>query len=492
MHLQDPSLLEGVTLLPTEATLSAGTFEVINPATSTPIARLGDQTAADCEAAIPKALDALQTLTSLSARARSSLLTKWHTLVLNHKTDLATIITAENGKPTAEALAEVSYAAEFLYWFAGEAQRINGNVIPSSSSACLEGERTRVVTLSQPVGIVGLITPWNFPAAMITRKISAALAAGCPCILKPATETPLTAIALSNLATRAGIPPGAFQILATSAHTVAIGEILTTNRAIRKFSFTGSTPVGKVLAARCMGTMKRVSMELGGNAPVIVFDDADLQKAVDGIMAAKFRLAGQTCVCANRVFVQEGIYDVLVPALVERVRRDLRLGNGADEGTTMGPLVSASAADKVLRHVEDAVARGGKVLTGGRVASELGEAFFEPTVVVEVHPDSLCMREETFGPLLPIVRFETEEEAVALANAVPVGLAGYIFTENIARCSRVSEALEVGMVGVNTGKISDPAVPFGGIKESGLGREGSSLGIHEYLEVKSITINTAP
>ncbi|KAL3488060.1 aldehyde dehydrogenase domain-containing protein [Aspergillus germanicus] len=491
MHLQDPSLLEGVTLLPTDATLSVGLFEVINPATSNPIARLSDKTAADCEAAIPKALDALQTLTSLFARTRSSLLAKWHALVLEHKTDLATIITAENGKPTAEALSEVSYAAEFLHWFAGEAQRVNGSVIPSSS-ACSEGEQTRVVTISQPVGVVGIITPWNFPAAMITRKVSAALAAGCPCILKPATETPLTAIALSNLATRAGIPPGAFQIIATASHTVSIGEILTTDRAIRKFSFTGSTPVGKVLAARCMGTMKRVSMELGGNAPVLVFDDADLHKAVDGVMAAKFRLAGQTCVCANRVFVQEGIYDVFVEAVVDRVRRDLRLGHGAEEGMTMGPLISGRAAEKVKRHVEDAVARGGRVLIGGRMVSELGEAFFEPTVIIDVHPDSQCMHEETFGPLLPIVKFQTEEEAVALANGVSVGLAGYIFTENIARCSRVSEALEVGMVGVNTGKISDPAVPFGGIKESGLGREGSSLGIHEYLEVKSITINTAP
>ncbi|KAL3461034.1 aldehyde dehydrogenase domain-containing protein [Aspergillus heterothallicus] len=491
MQLQDPSLLQGVTLLPAETQpSSASTFEVNDPATSTPIARLPDLTATDCESAIADALLALQSLSTLSARTRASLLSQWHTLMLTHKSDLATIITAENGKPTAEALAEVSYAAEFLHWFAGEAQRIDGRVIRSSSST--DSNTPRVMTVNQPVGVVAIITPWNFPAAMVTRKVGAALAAGCPCILKPATETPLTALALANLALRAGVPAGVFTVLPTCANTAAIGEVLTTNPAIRKFSFTGSTAVGKMLAARCMGTMKRVSMELGGNAPVIVFDDADLNKAVEGIMACKFRLSGQTCVCANRVYVQAGIHDGLVEALVERVKGDLRLGPGKGKETTLGPLISGRAAEKVRSHVEDAVAKGGKVLTGGRVARELGQAFFEPTVMVDVRPDSLCMREETFGPLLPIVKFETESEALALANGVAVGLAGYIFTENISRCTRVSEALEVGMVGINTGKISDPAVPFGGVKESGLGREGSSLGIHEYLAVKSITINTSP
>ncbi|CEL01815.1 hypothetical protein ASPCAL01393 [Aspergillus calidoustus] len=358
-------------------------------------------------------------------------------------TDLTAIMTAENGKPTLEARGEISHAAEFLHWFAGEAQRINGSVIPSASA----DTGTRVMTINQPVGLVGIFKPWNFPAAMVTRKVGAALAAGCPVILKPAAETPLTAIALANLALRAGFPVGSFSVITTGSmsNTVAVGEVLITHPSIRKFSFTGSTGVGKMLAVRCMGSMKRA-----------------------------------------------GIHDQVVRGLVERVGRDLVSGRGCEEGNTMGPLISARAAEKVRTHVEDALVRGARALTGGSVASKLGESFFEPTVVVDVPADALCMREETFGPLLPVVKFHEESEAVELTNRVVVGLAWYIFTESMSRTTRVSEALEVGMVGVNTGKISDLAVPFGGVKESGLGREGSSLGIHEYLEVKSITINTAP
>lgn len=365
--------------------------------------------------------------------------------MLAAQTDLATIITAENGKPKREALDEVQYAAEFLHWFAGEAQRINGTTIASSAP------NTRATTIHQPVGIAGIITPWNFPAAMVTRKVGAAIAAGCPCILKPAAETPLTAIALAALAARAGIPESALQVLPTAAGTVEIGTMLTTHPAVRKFSFTGSTAVGKVLAARCVGTMKRVSLELGGNAPLIVFDDADVDKAVEGIMVSKFRLSGQTCVCANRVYVQAGIHDALVAKLVERVRADLKLGRGSLPDTTLGPLISSQAADKVKRHLVDAMNRGGRVLTGGRVATELGQAFFEPTVVVDVDPGSVCMSEETFGPLLPVVKFRTESEVVEMANQAAVGLAGYIFTEDMARAARVSEALEVGMVPITPG-----------------------------------------
>ncbi|OJI99307.1 hypothetical protein ASPVEDRAFT_80920 [Aspergillus versicolor CBS 583.65] len=462
MFLQEPLLLPGVTLA-SSSDQSTSTFQVIDPATSHPIATLADSTPEHCHTAITNSLSANEALRSLNARARASLLLKWYTLVLEAETDLATIITAENGKTAREARDEVKYAAEFLFWFAGEAQRVYGNVIPSSAP------NTKAKTIHQPIGLVSIINPWNFPAAMVTRKVGAAFAAGCACILKPATETPLTAIALATLAVRAGFPEHALQ-----------------------FSFTGSTAVGKMLAARCMNHgVKQLSLELGGNAPVVVFEDANVDKAVEGIMVSKFRLSGQTCVCANRVFVHSSIYGAVVKRLVERIRAELKLGKGDEEGTTMGPLISAQAAEKVAAHMEDAVQRGAKVVVGGGV-SELGAAFFEPTVLVDVSPGSICLEQETFGPLVPVVRFDREDEVVHMANRVAAGLAGYIFTESIARAERVSEALEVGMIGVNTGKISDPAVPFGGIKESGIGREGSWLGIHEYLQVKSITTNISP
>lgn len=326
------------------------------------------------------------------------------------------------------------------------------------------------MTIKQPVGIVGIITPWNFPAAMVTRKVAAAIAAGCPCVVKPAAETPLTALALANLAHRAGLPAGSLNIVTTLSKTIEVGKVLTQHPAIQKFSFTGSTLVGKLLAAQCTSTMKKMSLELGGNAPFIVFDDADIEKAVDGIMASKFRLSGQTCVCVNRLYVQSGIHDRLVDAVVARVNA-FRLGPGSEKETTLGPLISDKAVNKVELHVQDAVQRGGMILTGGKPATDLGEAFFPATVISNVDPDSLCAREETFGPLLPILKFESEKNAIKLANNTNVGLAGYFFTENVSRAWRVAEALEVGMVGVNTGLISDVASPFGGIKESGQGRE---------------------
>ncbi|CAI7568871.1 unnamed protein product [Penicillium pancosmium] len=401
--------------------------------------------------------------------------------------DLCRIITRENGKPLAEAQGEVKYASEFLWWFAGEAQRLNGQVISSSNAG------HRVVTIKQPIGVAGLVTPWNFPAAMVMRKVGAALAAGCPCVLKLAAETPLTAIALAELARRAGFPAGSFSVVTTMAHTIEVGKVLTQHPDIRKFSFTGSTAVGKLLAAQCTSTVKRTSMELGGNAPFLVFDDAEsnLEKVVEGIMQSKFRLSGQTCVCANRVYVQAGIHDRLVQALQDRVKA-LVVGPGEDPKTTLGPLISGKAVSKVLAHVQDACMNGATLLVGGRRPEGLSESFCEPTLLVNVKADSLCAREETFGPLLPIIKFDTEVDVIKMANSVPVGLAAYFFTGNIAQAWRVAEAMKVGMVGVNTGLISDPATPFGGVKESGEGREGSTLGVEEYIETKSITINIDP
>ncbi|KAH8692217.1 aldehyde dehydrogenase domain-containing protein [Talaromyces proteolyticus] len=455
-------------------------FDVINPATSQPVAKVPDLDEKQCTEAVDAAVKAAVQLKNMTGKQRAEILRRWFNLLHESRDDLATIITAENGKPLAEARGEVVYASDFVDWFAGEATRIDGTVHQASASA------NRIITIKQPVGVVGIITPWNFPAAMITRKVGAAIAAGCPCVVKPAAETPLTALALAHLAYQAGLPAGALSIVTTLVHTASVGKVLTQHPSIRKFSFTGSTAVGKLLAAQCTTTMKKVNLELGGNAPFIVFDDADVSKAVDGIVASKFRLSGQTCVCVNRLYVQSGVHDRIVEALIARVNQ-FRLGPGDDPKTTLGPLISKKAAEKVAAHTEDAVKRGGHVLTGGEVASDLGEAFFQPTIVTNVAPDALCARSETFGPFLPILRFGTEDEVVQMANSTEVGLAGYFFTENISRAWRVAEALEVGMVGVNTGLISDVASPFGGVKESGQGREGSRIGIDEYLEVKSMT-----
>ncbi|KAH6719982.1 Aldehyde/histidinol dehydrogenase [Leptodontidium sp. MPI-SDFR-AT-0119] len=456
------------------------TFEVINPATSKSIAVLPDLNASQCNNAIEGAVTAAEELKAMTSTERRLILRRWYDLTIAARDDLAAIITAENGKPLAEAQGEVTYAADFLDWFSGPGGRIDSQVIQASK------RENRVITIKQPVGICGIITPWNFPAAMITRKVAAAIAAGCPCIVKPAAETPLTALALAELGRRAGLPTGSLSIVTSKKYTVEIGRVLTQHPQIRKFSFTGSTAVGKLLAAQCTSTMKRVSLELGGNAPFIVFDDADVENAVDAVMASKFRLSGQTCVCANRVYVQDGVYEEFAVAVVRRVGK-FKLGPGSDSETTIGPLITPQAVVKVQNHVADAVASGGKILIGGMPALDIGECFFQPTVLGDVSLQTLCAREETFGPLLPMIKFQTEDEVVRMANSVEVGLAGYFFTENSSRAWRVAEALEVGMVGVNTGIISDVASPFGGIKESGQGREGSFLGIDEYLEVKSIT-----
>ncbi|KAA8652810.1 NAD-dependent succinate-semialdehyde dehydrogenase [Aspergillus tanneri] len=486
MNLQDKSLLRGVELIQggRETSLCPGQFfEVTDPATSRPIALVPDLDAEQCIEAVTTAVKAAEEVKKLTAKARSEMLQKWCTLTREAEEDLSRIITAENGKPLVEAKAEIAYASEFIHWFSGEAQRLDGSKVTASSVSS-----HRVITLKQPVGVVGIVTPWNFPAAMVTRKVAAAIAAGCTCVLKPAEETPMTALAMAELANRAGLPAGAFSVVTTATHRVEVGKVLTQHPDIRKFSFTGSTAVGKLLAAQCATTVKRVSLELGGNAAFVIFDDANLEKAVEGIMQSKFRLSGQTCVCANRVYIQSGIHDRLVQALVQRVKC-FQLGPGDDPNTTLGPLINSRAADKVAVHVEDARARGAQILFGGQRAEGLGRAFFEPTVAINVHPDSLCAQEETFGPLVPIIKFDSEEDAIQMTNSSSVGLSGYLFTESLSRAWRVAEAMEVGMVGVNTGRISDVAVPFGGVKESGLGREGASVGVNEYLEIKSVTLD---
>ncbi|PVH81141.1 aldehyde dehydrogenase [Cadophora sp. DSE1049] len=484
MELSDHSLFPLKAFVNGEWVVSSNgdTFEVIDPATSKSIAVLPDLDASQCKEAIEGAVIAAKELKLLTSKERRSILRKWYDLTIAARDDLAAIITAENGKPLVEAQGEITYAADFLDWFSGPGGRIDGQMIQASKP------ENRVVTIKQPVGICGIITPWNFPAAMVTRKVAAAIAAGCPCVIKPAAETPLTALALAELGRRAGLPSGALSIITSKKYTVAVGQVLTQDPRIRKFSFTGSTAVGKLLAAQCTTTMKRVSLELGGNAPFIVFDDADVEKAVDAAIASKFRLSGQTCVCANRVYVQAGLYDKFASAVVSKVEQ-FRLGPGTHPRTTIGPLITPQAVMKVQKHVTDAVTSGGKILIGGKAAFDIGENFFQPTVLGNVSAESLCAREETFGPLLPMIKFQTEDDVIGMANSVEVGLAGYFFTENSSRAWRVAEALEVGMVGVNTGIISDVASPFGGIKESGHGREGSNLGIEEYLEVKSITFS---
>jgi succinate-semialdehyde dehydrogenase/glutarate-semialdehyde dehydrogenase len=393
-----------------------------------------------------------------------------------HQEDLATILTSEQGKPLTEARGEIAYGSGFIEWFSEEAKRVYGDVIPAPTSD------RRIIVLKQPVGVVAAITPWNFPNAMITRKAGAALAAGCTIVVKPASATPFSALALAELAIEAGIPPGVFNVVTGSAGVV--GGVLTSSPVVRKLTFTGSTEIGKKLMEQCAGTVKKVSMELGGNAPFIVFDDADLDAAVAGVMASKFRNTGQTCVCANRIFVQEGIYDKFAGKLKERIEAQV-VGNGMDQGVTLGPLIDNAAVEKVKEHISDARNLGAKVLIGGE-PHKLGGHFFQPTILTEVSPKAKLMNEETFGPVAPLIRFKTEEEAVAMANDTPFGLAAYFYTSNYERAWRVSEALECGIVGLNEGIISTEVAPFGGVKESGVGREGSKYGIDDYVEVKYI------
>lgn len=400
--------------------------------------------------------------------------------MLENSEDLATLITWENGKPLTDAKGEVTYAANFLEWFSEEAPRTYGDTIPASVGT------NRVFTLRQPVGVCGLLTPWNFPAAMLTRKIGPALAAGCTVVCKAPSETPFTALAMAELGKRAGVPDGVVNIVTTHEHTADVGKEICENEKVKKVSFTGSTNVGRLLMKQASGTLKKLSFELGGNAPLIVFEDADIDLAVAGTIASKFRSSGQTCVCANRIFVHSSLYESFVQKLTQKVS-EFKLGSGFEEGVTHGPLIHARAVDKVAAHVEDAVKKGGKVLIGGK-RSDLGEHFYEPTVLRDMDPCMDLHAEETFGPIAGVFPFTSEKEVVALANSAEVGLAGYFYSKDISRIWRVAEALEVGMVGVNTGLISDVVAPFGGVKQSGFGREGSRLGIEEYQTVKSITV----
>ena len=449
-------------------------ISVTNPATGEQFGTVPKMGAAETRRAIAAADAAWQGWRRKTAKERSSILRTWHELMLANADDLAQIMTLEQGKPLAEAKGEITYAASFIEWFAEEGKRTYGDTIPSPSSA------NRIVVTKEAIGVCAAITPWNFPAAMITRKAGPALAAGCPMVLKPAEATPYSALALAVLAERAGIPAGIFSVLTGDPR--AIGAEMTSNPTVRKISFTGSTAVGRLLMAQSAPTIKKLSLELGGNAPFIVFDDADLDAAVEGAMASKYRNAGQTCVCANRLYVQDGVYDAFAEKLVAAVAK-LKVGNGLEAGVTQGPLIDDNAIKKVEQHIADASAKGGRVALGGK-RHALGHSFFEPTVLLDATPEMLVAREETFGPLAPLFRFKTEEDVIGMANDTEFGLASYFYSRDIGRIWRVAERLESGMVGINTGLISNEVAPFGGVKQSGLGREGSHYGIDDYLVIK--------
>ena len=457
----------------------ARTCVVGNPATGAQLGSVPDFGAVETEAAIVAAHAALPAWSARTAKERAQLLRRMHELMLQHQEDLARILTAEQGKPLAEARGEIAYSASFLEWFGEEAKRMYGDIIPGHA------RDKRIMVLRQPIGVVAMITPWNFPSAMLARKIGPALAAGCTVVCKPALQTPFSALAFGVIAERAGIPAGVINIV-TGSSSRAIGAAMTSHAHVRKLSFTGSTEVGKQLMAQCAAGMKRVSLELGGNAPFIVFDDADLDAAVNGAIASKYRNTGQTCVCANRLFVQSGVYEAFARKLADAVAK-LRIGDGLATETDQGPLIDANVLLKVEEHVADALAKGARVLSGGK-RHALGGTFYEPTLLADVDARMLIAREETFGPVAPLFRFDTEAEVIAMANDTEFGLAGYFYTRDLARCWRVAEALECGIVGVNTGIISTEVAPFGGIKQSGNGREGSKYGLDDYTELKYVCI----
>ena len=480
MKLKDPSLLQTRCLIDGQwlDADSGKTIAVTNPATGETIAHVPDMGADETRRAIAAAEAARADWAGRTARQRADILRRWFGLMTEHTNDLAIILSTEQGKPLAEARGEIAYGASYFEWYAEEAKRIYGDIIPSNNNS------QRVLVMKQPIGVCAAITPWNFPNAMITRKAAPALAAGCTFVIRPASQTPLSALAIGELAQRAGVPPGVFNVL--TGNSRAIGGELTGNDTVKKFSFTGSTEVGRLLLAQCAGTVKKVSMELGGNAPFIVFDDADLDAAVTGALISKFRNAGQTCVCANRLYVQAGIHDRFVEKFTAALT-ELKVGNGLDAGVTFGPLIDENAIAKVQEHIADAVEKGGKVVAGGKPHA-LGGLFFEPTIVSHVTQQARVAREETFGPLAPIFRFETEEEVVRWANDTEFGLAAYFYTRDLGRSIRVAEALDYGMVAVNSGILSNEAAPFGGVKQSGLGREGSKYGIEDYVEVKYVLL----
>ena len=453
---------------------------IANPATGELLGNVPELGAAETRRAIEAAHAAWPGWRQATAQTRATILRRWFSLMLEHQEDLAMLLTLEQGKPLAEARGEISYAASFIEWFAEDGKRVYGDTIPAHQPD------KRILVLKEPVGVCAAITPWNFPTAMIARKAGAALAAGCPMVVKPAPQTPFSALALAVLAERAGVPAGVLNVVTGPAQV--IGDEILDNPLVRKLSFTGSTRTGKYLMQRCAGTLKRLSLELGGNAPFIVFDDTNLDAAVAGALVSKYRNSGQTCVCANRFLVQDGVYDAFAERLTQAVREQLTVGNGLEPGVMQGPLIDAAALAKVERHVADALAQGARVLTGGR-RHALGGTFYEPTVLGEVTPDMLVAREETFGPVAPLFRFQTDDEAIRLANATEFGLAAYFYSRNLSRVFRVAEALQYGMVGINTGLISTEIAPFGGVKESGFGREGSKYGIEEYLNIKYLCVD---
>ena len=483
------SQLKDLTLLKTDALINGqwvkGTtrFDVLDPATGIKLADVANLGPADTEAAIAAANAAWPAWKAKTAKERSIILRKWFDLLMANQDDIARIMTAEQGKPLAEAKGEVAYGASFVEWFAEEAKRVNGETLPQFDN------NRRLMVLKQPIGVCSAITPWNFPLAMITRKVAPALAAGCPVIIKPAELTPLTALAAAELALRAGIPAGVLNMISADAeNSIAIGKVICASPVVRHLSFTGSTEVGRILMAQSAPTVKKLSLELGGNAPFLVFDDADIDSAVEGAFASKYRNAGQTCVCSNRLYVQAGVYEQFVEKFAAKVRTT-KVGNGFDAEVNQGPLIEEAALVKVERHVADALAKGARLLVGGKRLKQLGSGqFFEPTVVADATADMLCAKEETFGPFAPVFKFHTEQEAIDAANHTEFGLASYFYSRDIGRIYRVAEALEYGMVGINVGILATEHVPFGGVKQSGLGREGSHFGMDDYVEVKYLCI----
>ena len=481
LKLKDPKLLRNQCYVDGKWVDAEGgkTFAVTNPATGELLGTVPNLGAVETRRAIEAADAAWPAWRAKTAKERCAILRKWADLMMANQEDLAVIMTAEQGKPLTESRGEIGYAASFIEWFAEEGRRVYGDTIPGHQPD------KRIVVIKQPVGVCAAITPWNFPAAMITRKVGPALAAGCTMVSKPASATPFSALALAELAERAGVPKGVFSVVTGSAK--AVGGEMTSNPLVRKVTFTGSTEIGKVLLEQCARTVKKTSMELGGNAPFIVFDDADLDAAADGAIASKYRNAGQTCVCANRILVQDKVYDTFAAKLAERVAK-FKVGNGLEPGVTIGPLIDEAAVKKVEEHVSDAIAKGAKVVTGGKRHS-LGGLFFEPTILANVNPSMKVTKEETFGPVAPLFRFETDEDAIRLANDTEFGLAAYFYARDLGRVWRVAEGLESGIVGINTGLISTAEAPFGGVKESGLGREGSKYGMEEFLEIKYLCVS---
>jgi len=480
--LQDPGLLKTDALINGEWVTGSARFAVHDPATGEHLADVANLGANETRAAIEAASEAWVVWRNKTAKERGAILLRWHQLILQNSEDLARLMTAEQGKPLAEARGEVSYGASFIDWFAEEGKRVYGETIPTTDN------NKRYLVLKQSMGVCAAITPWNFPIAMITRKVAPALAAGCTVVIKPAEATPLSALALAELAQRAGMPAGVLNVVtADDQQSIEVGQALCDSPIVRHLSFTGSTEVGRILMRQCAPTVKKLSLELGGNAPFIVFDDADLDSAVEGAIASKYRNAGQTCVCANRFYVQSGVYEAFLEKFAAKVAT-LKLGNGFDAGVTVGPLIDVQAVDKVESHVADALALGARLISGGQRAASVGAQFFEPTLLADVNATMLCSREETFGPVAPVFKFETESQAIELANNTEFGLASYFYTRDIGRIFRVGEALEYGMVGVNTGLISTAEVPFGGVKQSGQGREGSHHGIADYVEIKYLCL----